>query len=73
MMAVSASEPQPGVAQLRGVPSWTVRLLDAVHVLEKKMKKLTRETGHGHAISTLDLSEDTVGGNGGGSSRNEGD
>jgi len=73
MMEVSASEPHPGVAQLRGVPSWTVIMLDDVRVLEKKMEKLTGESRHFYAVSTYHLSDETVGGNGGGNSRNVGD
>jgi hypothetical protein len=35
-------------------------------------KILTGKTGHGHTIGTLDLSDDTVGLDGGGNSSNEG-
>jgi hypothetical protein len=69
MMEVSASEPHPGVGQSRGVPSWTVVVLDAV--CKRVTMKLTGKTGHVHAIGTLDLSDDTVGLNRGGNSSNE--
>jgi hypothetical protein len=69
MMAVSCSEPQPGVGQSRGVPSCTVMMLEMVWKRVRKM--LTGKTRHVHAIGTLDLSDDTVGLNGSGDSSNE--
>lgn len=60
---MSAWEPQPLEEQSRGVPSATEGASELVicvlyrkeqAMLPRKMVKLTGETGHGDAISTLD-------------------
>jgi hypothetical protein len=66
MMEVSASEPQAGEAQSRGVPSATSGLLGCGLRIEEmcvreRERLRTGESGHVYTVGTLDLSDDTVG------------